>query len=176
MTDKKANILSAALELFANEGFNATSTSSVAKKAGVSEALIFRHFQNKKGLLDAILGQGEKKFLELMGPILFQNEPKKVIKMTLELPFSVKESEYDFWKLQIKLKWDSDYYHPQKMVPLTNKLTEAFATLGTKMPELEAQSLNQMVESISVALVRNEIKDKKKYLSFLLDKYGVSEN
>ena len=45
---KKEQILNAALELFANDGFTATSTSKVAKRAGVSEGLIFRHFGNKR--------------------------------------------------------------------------------------------------------------------------------
>ena len=59
MTDKQLNILKIALQLFANEGFHATSTSRIAKEAGVSEGLIFRHFINKEGLLRAILKQGE---------------------------------------------------------------------------------------------------------------------
>ena len=41
MTDKKEKILNAALELFANDGYNVTSTSKIAKTAGVSEGLIF---------------------------------------------------------------------------------------------------------------------------------------
>lgn len=173
MTDKKANILSTALELFANEGFAATSTSSLAKKAGVSEALIFRHFKNKKGLLDAIFEQGEKKFMEFMGPILLQNSPKEVIKKTLQLPFSIDESEYDFWRLQMKLKWDSAYYNPNKAAALTDKLIEAFKQLGATHPEFEAKALNQLVESISLSLIRGELKDKQLYLDFLLAKYGL---
>ena len=47
MTDKQEKILQAALELFAKEGFKGTSTNKIAKKAGVSEGLIFRHFENK---------------------------------------------------------------------------------------------------------------------------------
>ncbi len=37
MTEKQERILKAALELFAQEGFKATSTNKVAKRAGVSE-------------------------------------------------------------------------------------------------------------------------------------------
>ncbi len=60
MTDKKEKILQAALELFAEEGFKPTSTSKIAKKAGVSEGLIFSHFCNKDGLLQAIIKEGEE--------------------------------------------------------------------------------------------------------------------
>ena len=54
MTNKKEKILLTALELFANEGFKSVTTSKIAKEAGVSEGLIFRHFENKKGLLNAL--------------------------------------------------------------------------------------------------------------------------
>jgi len=47
MTEKQDKILSAALEFFANKGFNATSTNQIAQKAGVSEDLIFRHLRVK---------------------------------------------------------------------------------------------------------------------------------
>ena len=42
----------AALELFAEKGFDGTSTRSIADRAGVSEALIYRHFGSKTGLYE----------------------------------------------------------------------------------------------------------------------------
>ena len=54
MTDKQQNIINAALDLFSKDGFHGTSTSKIATKAGVSEGLIFRHFKNKKGLIQCI--------------------------------------------------------------------------------------------------------------------------
>ncbi len=62
MTEKQEKILQSALELFAKEGFHATSTNKVAKHAGVSEGLIFRHFGNKEGLLQAILAEGRARW------------------------------------------------------------------------------------------------------------------
>ena len=70
MTSKKENILNAALELFALEGYYATSTSAIAKKAGVSEGLIFRHFKNKEGLLEAIFQMGEEQVKVIFADIV----------------------------------------------------------------------------------------------------------
>ena len=76
MTDKKEQILIAALELFAEEGYNAISTSKIAKRAKVSEGLIFRHFDNKKGLLDALILEATEKANTLFAPILLQTNAK----------------------------------------------------------------------------------------------------
>jgi AcrR family transcriptional regulator len=48
-------IVKAALGIFAREGFDGTTTRSLARAAGVSEALLFKHFPNKRALYRAIL-------------------------------------------------------------------------------------------------------------------------
>ncbi len=53
MTEKQRNILKAAIKLFATKGFHATSTSEIAKEAGVAEGTIFRHYKSKKDILIA---------------------------------------------------------------------------------------------------------------------------
>ncbi|EMF82347.1 transcriptional regulator, TetR family [Leptospira weilii serovar Topaz str. LT2116] len=44
-------IFLAAVEIFAQKGFSATTTGEIAKKAGVAEGLIFKYFKSKKELL-----------------------------------------------------------------------------------------------------------------------------
>jgi AcrR family transcriptional regulator len=46
-------ILSAVLRMNANEGIAKISTKDLAKKQGISEPVIFAHFETKQGLLDA---------------------------------------------------------------------------------------------------------------------------
>lgn len=55
LTDKQKQILAAATEMFAEKGFAGTSTSEIAKKAGVAEGTIFRHYKTKKELLLSIV-------------------------------------------------------------------------------------------------------------------------
>ena len=45
----------AAMELFSKKGFRGTTTRDLAYQAGVNEAIIFRHFDNKEALYSAIL-------------------------------------------------------------------------------------------------------------------------
>jgi len=52
--DRRQDILAAAMELFAKNGFRGTTTRDLAAQAGVNEAIIFRHFNNKEELYSAI--------------------------------------------------------------------------------------------------------------------------
>ncbi len=55
MSEKKVRILEAAIEMFSEKGYASTSTSEIARKAGVAEGTIFRHYKTKKDLLMAIV-------------------------------------------------------------------------------------------------------------------------
>lgn len=52
--ERKAAIVRAALPLFAQKGFARTTTRDLAKAAGVSEPLLYRHFPSKEALYLAI--------------------------------------------------------------------------------------------------------------------------
>ncbi|MGM0779383.1 MAG: TetR/AcrR family transcriptional regulator [Bacillota bacterium] len=55
LTEKQKKIIMAAIESFSEKGYAATSTSEIAKKAGVAEGTIFRHYKTKKDLLMGIV-------------------------------------------------------------------------------------------------------------------------
>lgn len=55
--ERKASIIEAATVLFAAKGFNGTKTREIAQRAGVSEALVFKHFPTKNHLYAAILAE-----------------------------------------------------------------------------------------------------------------------
>ena len=54
---RKHQILEAALDLFANQGFSATTTKQIAERVGVTEGLIFHYFPSKADLLRAVTRQ-----------------------------------------------------------------------------------------------------------------------
>jgi len=53
---RREQILQTAVTLFSQRGFSGTTTKEIARAAGVSEAMVFRHFAKKSELYDAILG------------------------------------------------------------------------------------------------------------------------
>src|SRR5215204_4948204 len=53
--ERKLQILAVAVSLFSERGFRGTTTKEIAQAAGVSEAMVFRHFATKEELYAAIL-------------------------------------------------------------------------------------------------------------------------
>ncbi|MFS0724076.1 TetR/AcrR family transcriptional regulator [Paenibacillus sp. 1P07SE] len=78
-TEKQIRILEAATEIFAEKGFNATSTSEIAQRAGVAEGTIFRHYKTKKDLLLSIAGPI---MIKLVTPFLMRDFAK-----TIDMPY-----------------------------------------------------------------------------------------
>jgi TetR/AcrR family transcriptional regulator len=57
--DRRRQLLQVAVESFARNGFSGTKTKDIAAAAGVSEAILFRHFASKEDLYHAILDEKE---------------------------------------------------------------------------------------------------------------------
>jgi TetR/AcrR family transcriptional regulator len=54
-TDRRQQLLETALDFFSRKGFEGSTTKEIAAAAGVTEAIIFRHFPNKQALYKAVL-------------------------------------------------------------------------------------------------------------------------
>lgn len=54
-TDRRNQLIDVAIDLFSRKGFSGTTTKEIAAAAGVTEAIIFRHFATKQDLYKAIL-------------------------------------------------------------------------------------------------------------------------
>src|SRR5262245_14044556 len=65
--DRRAQILDTAFDVFSEKGFHGARTRELARRAGVSEGLVFRHFPTKEALVRAIL---DRVGLEDLIPVL----------------------------------------------------------------------------------------------------------
>jgi len=65
----KKHILEAALNCFAENGYERSSTEAIAKAAGVSQGIIFHHFGTKEGLFSAIIRTGIEGFEACVGEV-----------------------------------------------------------------------------------------------------------
>lgn len=175
MTEKQEKILNAALSLFAEEGYRSTSTSKVAKRAEVSEGLIFRHFGNKEGLLEAIVQLGEEQAKLLFADILMETDPKEVLRKFIEIGLNTSKDEeaMNFWKLQFKIKWELEIYGEHKTEAIEQALVKAFTDLRFLQPEKEANLLLTLMDGMATRLLLQKNFNLESTIDFLKQKYKL---
>ena len=72
--ERREQILRSAMALFSKNGFSGTTTKQIAAAAGVSEAMVFRHFASKDELYGAILAH--KACQDGMHQFPWENKPE----------------------------------------------------------------------------------------------------
>ena len=172
MTEKQQSILESALHLFASKGFDAVPTSMIAKEAGVSEGLIFRHFQNKAGLLNAIMQMGKEKVGEELLSLQEIESPGERVMAVMELPFHISDEDYPFWRLVYSLKWQNEHYDDDMAKPMRALLVEALNELKYSDVEAEADLILSYVDGFATTiLLKGDFVDKDRLLQALRKKY-----
>jgi TetR/AcrR family transcriptional regulator len=83
--DRRRQLLDAALELFSRKGFGGTTTKEIAALAGVTEAIIFRHFPSKQALYTALLDSkaemcGHEEWLAGIQKLMERNDDAGVLR------------------------------------------------------------------------------------------------
>jgi len=64
VSDKRDAIMTAALDLFVERGFFGTAVPEIADKAGVGAGTIYRYFESKEALVNALYRQEKQRFAE----------------------------------------------------------------------------------------------------------------
>lgn len=87
-------IQASALQLFAERGYDGTTTQEIAHRADVSETLLFRHFGGKANLYDAVVSAP---FLKIMKS--FEDDQRQIVMTGNDVPNSRKHGYalYDFF-------------------------------------------------------------------------------
>ena len=168
---KKEQIAQSALDLFAHNGIEATSTRSIAASANVSEALIFRHYLNKKGLIehlnDILLNE-----IEQLIKAWSELEAKERIKTLMELPFTIPSNMQKYWNFYYKVSWSAYTPKVDPMIKLQEFLCTSLRELGFANPEEEAEITLSYVHGFAFSSLNNKLKDPAASLQALKLKYA----
>ena len=90
----RRKILNAALDLFSEKGFHASTTRNIAKNAGVNEVTLFRHFKTKAALFQATIEeimQTDFNVHIFLGDLNFPLKPEDAIRLAVEAIFEIIE-------------------------------------------------------------------------------------
>ena len=65
---RRKQIMDAALELFASEGYSHCSISQLAQYAGISKGLMYNYFKSKEALLIDLIEDGMQEIMHMIDP------------------------------------------------------------------------------------------------------------
>lgn len=162
--DKKKLIMDTALELFAENGFHATSISQIAKKAKISKGLTYNYFESKTDMLDEIVDEGFHAIHDLFDPnhdgILTEEEFVGFI----EKSFDIVKKDHRRWKLYFSLMLQpvvADNFstkYSEAAEPMMRMMYEYIANKGSVDPEGDLMIISAMIEGAFLyAIVAPEI-------------------
>ena len=110
---RKDDIINAAVILFAENGYAATATSAIARKAGVAEGLIFHHFKNKVGILINIFTELSERYILEIETIMKKAETGLDALLTiLRFHFEFAESKSTTFKILLR-DFPSEFTSPE---------------------------------------------------------------
>ncbi|MGM7682911.1 TetR/AcrR family transcriptional regulator [Cytobacillus sp. Hm23] len=138
LSPKQKKILEAAVEIFSEKGFAASSTSEIAKRAGVAEGTIFRHYKTKHDLLISIV---VPTWTKIITPLLAKSFVKEVFNKN-----QYKQAE-DFLRalLTNRLEFAKKHLPMLKIllqeIPFQEDLKEQFTSIFTEHIYVQLQKI-----------------------------------
>ena len=159
MTEKQQALLESAKTLIAAHGYSAVSTAKIAAHAGVSEALIFRHFKSKKGLASAVLSAGERARASLIYGRLNDADPVEVLRSftAIELNALPNYTEVLAWVAMIRMTQENPESRTLDAFVL-ERLRWAISSVGHGADEAVARTAIEILErSLLLAFREDEL-------------------
>lgn len=151
-----------ALELFAANGFHATSMSQIAKKAGISKGLAYNYFESKIEILEEILETSSAKIYENLDinhdGVLTEDEFFYFIKKTFQLINSNKR----FWKLytsvvmQTNLLEEKNRNMADKLTPVLNLFRNFLISKGSQDPDGDIIVIGTLIKGASMIMISSD--------------------
>jgi AcrR family transcriptional regulator len=154
--EKRKQIMDAALELFANEGYHRTSISKIASAAGISKGLIYNYFESKEALVIVIFDAGMKEITSLFDPnkdgILTEDE----FDFFVNKFFDALENNGTYWKLYFGIIMQPKVYsmvqerYKETFTEIMQTLVNYYEKQGVKDPMTEAILFGATIDGISM--------------------------
>ncbi|ELR68633.1 Transcriptional regulator [Fulvivirga imtechensis AK7] len=167
-------ILDTALVLFADKGFNRTTTDEIARKARVSKGLIYFYFSSKEEILTRLI---EHIFDEGGGEMADGAEPLEFIEQLLE-SFRTALKDMTRWKVATSVLFQNQNREAVRLI-LKNKyvqyysiLKDQFALLGSSEPEMDAKELLAIMDGVALhSIFAGDVFKPEAVLDFTLKRY-----
>lgn len=182
--ESRGKILSAALTLFAKQGFHSTSIAQIAKEAGVSKGLIYNYFDKKEELLKQLVitsvADGENILLEMQA----MPDAKSRLRFTIDYAIDYIHENFEQFKLYFSLSLQlSAFPDLQAYIKARHKATvplfaELFRDLfeSQEMAQMESMALAALLDGAGLQyIVLEDMQTLLNLKQYLYQRYNLEE-
>jgi AcrR family transcriptional regulator len=176
--ERSAEILEAALYVFAEQGFHSSSVAAIAKRAGISKGLLYNYFESKEevlkrlmnDLVDFAMRELEIEDLQEMTDERFE----QIIAKSIDIPLQ----EPQRWKLFMSLSMQQDVTEMLieevlgRFAPYMQSLSAYFSSKGYDDPMAMMRIFSALLDGVQMhCLVDPEHFPAEKAKEFLIDQF-----
>mgnify|MGYP002639828722 CR=1 FL=1 len=153
--ERKQQILDAALEVFAMNGYHKASISQIATQAKISKGLLYNYFENKEQLLVEVMSDGINYLLRAYAQETNAPARDQLKKMIIE-SFEIMDDEKRHWRLYFSTMIQTEVQQlvmgklMESLEPVFINLTTIFEQLGFKESFLEARLFGAMLDGLGM--------------------------
>jgi AcrR family transcriptional regulator len=95
----RARILEAALQVFAERGYNAASIAEIGERAGIAKSVMYHHFGSKAGLYEAVVEAQTADLVEEVAAALPEDPAAPRLRIGVDAYFRFLRSRPTVWRL-----------------------------------------------------------------------------
>ncbi len=101
--NRKESIVASAMKLFAENGYQNVTISTIAKAAGISKGLMYNYFDNKEHLLKEIIIEGIRQMMADIDKVDTALVTREIIVKLIESNFQMMKTDLQYWQLYISV-------------------------------------------------------------------------
>ena len=176
-TSRREMLLGSALELFAERGYAGTSVKAITQRAGVSQGLLYVHFENKQALLLALFERGMRDVQSTLDSDASSCGVEH-LKTLLYRTFDLMQENRDFWQLFYTLRFQpavAETLGPTVQLgtaTIREQLEQVCKEMNLPQPELEARLLFATIDGVCQhAALEPDTYPFREVVDALFDKY-----
>lgn len=176
-TNQKQHIVETALKLFATHGYASTPVSLIAKKAKVSQGLMYNFFKSKEELLRTMIELGAEDIANSMKGYRTLVDPKEAIRIHVLKTVDIIQQRKEFWKLLHAVRLQGlvldtvEDQFKQITAEVTNTFEKVFRQLKFPNPKLEAILFLTQIDGMVILYLQEESTPLKRLADQLIKRY-----
>jgi AcrR family transcriptional regulator len=148
---RREHLLDAAKAVVSEQGFHAVSIEAVARRAGITRPIVYRHFDDLAALLDALVERETLRALAQLTafmPSRLGDDPREGLLGTLRAYLEAVESDPETWRLVLVPPEGAPALLRERIAAGRAAVVKQLATVtaGSPDPELTARALSAVAD------------------------------